>query len=501
MKKPVSLIILDGFGLGKEYEGNAITNANTPNIDTLLKEYPNATLRASGMDVGLPDGQMGNSEVGHLNIGAGRVVYQSLTRINVAIEDGEFFKNEKFLEAFDYAKKHNNRVHFLGLFSDGGVHSHINHFKALFEMAKSNGVDAFLHAFGDGRDTAPTSAVGYAKEFESFLSNLGHGSFASFTGRFYAMDRDNIFERTQKAYDLLVNGIGVKASNVVEALEASYADGVTDEFVEPTLIDSEGLIKDGDVVIFANFRPDRAIQISTMFTNMKETPVENREQLDLHYVCMMHYSAKVKGEVAFGLQDLTNTYGEVISKNRMKQLRIAETQKYAHVTFFFDGGLDKEIEGSTRVLIDSPKIETFDAMPEMSAYEVTERAISELENDYDTIILNYANCDMVGHTGVMDATIKAVEVVDECVGKLVDAIHAKGGICLITADHGNADKLIDDNGATFTAHTTNPVPIIITDKSYQLRDGGNLGDLTPTMLELLDVEQPVEMTGKSLIKK
>lgn len=500
MKKPVSLLILDGFGLGKNYDGNAIIKANTPNMDRFFNEYPNSTLGASGMDVGLPDGQMGNSEVGHLNIGAGRIVYQSLTRINLAIENGEFFKNETFLEAMDYAKKNNSRVHFLGLFSDGGVHSHVNHFKALFQLAKQYEVPAYLHAFGDGRDTAPTSGLGYAKEFEGFLSELGHGSFASFTGRFYAMDRDNIFERTDKAYDLLVNGVGNKANTVTEALEASYEAGVTDEFVEPTLINKEGLIKNGDVVIFANFRPDRAIQISTMLTNIAATPIE-REQLDLHYVCMMHYSEKVNGKVAFGLQDLTNTYGEVISKNGMTQLRIAETQKYAHVTFFFDGGLDKEIEGSSRVLIDSPKIETFDMMPEMSAYEVTERAISELNNNYDTIILNYANCDMVGHTGDMDATIKAVEVVDECVGKLVDAIHEKGGICLITADHGNADKLIDDDGSVFTAHTTNPVPVIITDKNYQLRDGGNLGDLTPTMLELLNVEQPAEMTGKSLIKK
>lgn len=500
MKKPVSLLILDGFGLGEDYAGNAIMKANTPNMDRFFKEYPNTTLGASGMDVGLPDGQMGNSEVGHLNIGAGRIVYQSLTRINVSIENGDFKKNEAFQKAFDYAKANNSKVHFLGLFSDGGVHSHVNHFKALFEMAKENEVDAYLHAFGDGRDTAPTSAIEYAKEFEQFLSELGHGSFATFTGRFFAMDRDNIFERTDKAYDCLVNGVGNKADNVVKALEDSYANKVTDEFVKPTVINEEGLISDKDAVIFVNFRPDRAIQISKMFTNMKVTPID-RPQLDLEYVCMMHYSEDVKGTVAFGLQDLTNTYGEVISANNMTQLRIAETQKYAHVTFFFDGGLDKEIKGSTRVLIDSPKIETFDMMPEMSAYQVTERAISELENGYDTIILNYANCDMVGHTGDMDATIKAVEVVDECVGKLVDAIHAKGGICLITADHGNADKLIDENGATFTAHTTNPVPCIITDNNYQLRSGGNLGDLTPTMLELLNVEQPAEMTGKSLIKK
>jgi 2,3-bisphosphoglycerate-independent phosphoglycerate mutase len=468
-------------------------------MDRYFKDYPNTQLAASGLDVGLPEGQMGNSEVGHLNIGAGRIVYQSLTRINVSIENGEFFKNQAFLDALSYAKNNNSKIHFLGLFSDGGVHSHVNHFKALFELAKQNGVDAYLHAFGDGRDTAPTSAKGYLEEFEGFLKELNHGSVATVTGRFYAMDRDNIFERTDKAYNCLVNGVGNKANSVMEALEASYAAGVTDEFIEPTVIDEDGLIGDKDAVIFANFRPDRAIQISTMLTNIKETPID-RPQLDLNYVCMMHYSEKVKGQVAFGLQNLNNTYGDIISANGLKQLRIAETQKYAHVTFFFDGGLDKEIEGSTRVLVDSPKIDTFDMMPEMSAYEVTDKAISELENGYDTIILNFANCDMVGHTGDMPATIKAVEVVDECVGKVVDAIHAKGGICLITADHGNADKLIDENGATFTAHTTNPVPFIITDKDYQL-SSGNLGDIAPTMLELLEIRQPADMTGKSLIKK
>jgi len=499
MKKPVSLIILDGFGLGENYEGNAIIKANTPNMDRFFSEYPNSTLAASGLDVGLPVGQMGNSEVGHLNIGAGRIVYQSLTRINVSIENGEFFKNEAFIDALDYAKKNNSKIHFLGLFSDGGVHSHVNHYKALFELAKQNGVDAYLHAFGDGRDTAPTSALKYLEEFDGFLKELDHGSIATVTGRFFAMDRDNIFERTAKAYDCLVDGVGNKADNVLDAVKASYEAGITDEFIEPTVIDESGLISDKDAVVFVNFRPDRAIQLSTMLTNIEETPMD-RKQLELNYTCMMHYSAKVKGKVAFGLQNLSNTFGEVISQNGMTQMRIAETQKYAHVTFFFDGGLDKEIEGSKRVLIDSPKIDTFDMMPEMSAYEVTEKAISELENGYDTIILNYANCDMVGHTGDMDATIKAVEVVDECVGKLVDAIHEKGGICLLTADHGNADKLIDENGATFTAHTTNPVPFIITDKNYQL-SSGNLGDIAPTMLELLNIEQPGEMTGKSLIKK
>ncbi len=499
MKKPVSLLILDGFGLGEDYEGNAIIKANTPNMDRFFNEYPNTELSASGLEVGLPVGQMGNSEVGHLNIGAGRTVYQSLTRINVSIKNGEFFKNETFIKALLQAKANNTNIHFLGLFSDGGVHSHINHFKALFKLAKEYDVEAYLHAFTDGRDTPPKSALGYFTEFETFLKDLGHGKIASVTGRFYAMDRDNIFERTVKAYDCLVSGTGNKAKNITEAVTASYENGITDEFIEPTVIDSEGIIKNNDSVIFANFRPDRAIQLSTMLTNIDSTPVD-KDQLDLNYVCMMHYSGNVKASVAFKLQNLENTYGEVISKNGLTQLRIAETQKYAHVTFFFDGGLDKEITGSSRVLIDSPKIATFDLMPEMSAYEVTSRAIAELENNYDTIILNFANCDMVGHTGDMAATIKAVEVVDECVGKLVEAIHAKGGIALITADHGNADKLTEADGSIFTAHTTNPVPFIITDKSYKLRKG-SLGDIAPTMLELLEIPQPAEMTGKSLIIK
>lgn len=499
MKKPVSLLILDGYGLGENYDGNAIIKAKTPNMDRFFNEYPNSELSASGLAVGLPEGQMGNSEVGHLNIGAGRTVYQSLTRINVAIKEGTFFKNEAFIEALENAKKNNGKIHFLGLFSDGGVHSHINHYKALFELAKKYGVKAYLHAFTDGRDTAPTSALGYFKEFEQFLNELGHGEIASVTGRFYAMDRDNIYDRTAKAYNCLVNGVGNSAKNITEAVEESYKNNITDEFIEPTIVNSDGLIRDNDSVVFANFRPDRAIQLSTMLTNIIETPIEG-EQLELEYVCMMHYSEKVKGKVAFKLQNLENTYGEVIAKNGLTQLRIAETQKYAHVTFFFDGGLDKTIEGSSRVLVDSPKIATFDQMPEMSAYEVCDKAIAELDNNYDTIILNFANCDMVGHTGDMAATIKAVEVVDECVGKLVKAIHDKGGIALITADHGNADKLIESDGTVFTAHTTNPVPFIITDKSYKVRNG-SLGDITPTMLELLDIPQPAEMTGKSLIIK
>lgn len=501
MTKPVALIIMDGYAHGKDYPGNAITQANTPNLDKYYKEYPNTEISTSGMAVGLPDGQMGNSEVGHLNIGAGRIVYQSLTRINVAIDNGDFYKNEALVNAVINAKKNNSKLHLLGLFSEGGVHSHINHFIALVELAKQNDVDVYVHAFTDGRDVLPRTSKDDFAKFEKTLAEMEHGKIASVVGRFYAMDRDNIWERTQVAYDLLVHGKGEKFSTIDEAVTKSYDNDVTDEFIKPSLIAEEGLIEDNDSVVFVNFRPDRAIQLSTMLTNIAETPNEDK-QLDLEYVCMMHYAEKVKGSIAFGLQDLKDTYGEVISGLGLKQLRIAETQKYAHVTFFFDGGLDKEIEGSTRVLVDSPKVATFDEVPEMSAYEVAEKAVEEISTGkYDTIILNFANCDMVGHTGIMPAAIKAVEVVDECVGKVVDAINAQGGVALITADHGNADQLLDENGNTFTAHTTNPVPMILTKSGYNLRSGGNLGDLAPTMLELLGIDQPAAMTGKSLIER
>ncbi|XMB85501.1 2,3-bisphosphoglycerate-independent phosphoglycerate mutase [Mycoplasmatota bacterium WC44] len=499
MKKPVILIILDGYGLGKNYEGNAIYKANTPIIDNLFKEYPNVELEASGLGVGLPKGQMGNSEVGHLNIGAGRIVYQSLTRVNMSIENGEFFEVESFLKALNHAKENNSKLHLLGLFSDGGVHSHVEHYKALFKMAKQHNVDVFLHAFTDGRDTAPKSAVNYVREFEEFIKELGHGNIATICGRYYAMDRDKNYDRTEKAYACIVNGEGVKYASAVEALESSYENNIFDEFVLPTIINNDGLISDNDAIIFANFRPDRAIQMSTALTNIEATSINRKQLENINYVCMMHYSKDVKGDVAFGLQDLSNTYGEVISKNGLKQLRIAETEKYAHVTFFFDGGLDKELEGAVRVLVPSPKVATYDLQPEMSAYTVTEKVIEELDKDHDTIILNLANCDMVGHTGNMEATIKAVEVVDECVGKVLDKVNEVGGVALITADHGNADKLLADDGTMFTAHTVNPVPFIVTDKSLEL-NSGNLGDITPTMLQLLEVAQPVEMTGKSLIK-
>lgn len=511
--KLVALIILDGFAYGPEYDGNAISFAKKPNFDRLIGNYPNKTLDASGEAVGLPLGQMGNSEVGHLNIGAGRIVYQSLTRINLSIKNREFFHNESFLDAFDYANKHNKTLHIMGLLSDGGVHSHINHIIALIELAKQNNVEnVYVHAFLDGRDVPPKSAKIYINQLEHAMKDIGLGKIATVSGRYYAMDRDKDYDRTQLSYDAMTIAKGAKFTSAEEGIESSYNEDIVDEFVKPFVVNEEGIIKNGDSVIFANFRPDRAIQISTALSNplhVHEYAKEGKAVLDaskgptnIYFVCMMHYAKSVKGEIAYGLQDLSNTFGDYISRQGLKQLRIAETQKYAHVTFFFDGGIDKEIPGSKRILIDSPQVATFDLKPEMSAYEVTDTVLQELDrDDLNVIILNYANCDMVGHTGVIPAVIKAVEVVDNCIGKVVNKVIQKGGVALITADHGNAEKLLDENNKPFTAHTTNPVPIIITKKGIDIRDGGNLGDLTPTMLELLGLEQPKEMTGKSLIKK
>jgi 2,3-bisphosphoglycerate-independent phosphoglycerate mutase len=504
MKKPVVLIIMDGYGLTESGNGNAVSLAKKPNLDLLMKEYPTSTLSASGLSVGLPDGQMGNSEVGHLNIGAGRIVYQSLTRINMAIKEGTFFQNEAYLKAMNNVKEKDSKLHIFGLLSDGGVHSHINHIKALLQMAKDNGVkDTYVHAFLDGRDVAPDSAVGFIADLEEFMNEQEYGKIASVSGRFYAMDRDNIWERIQVAYDILTQAKGDKASSAVEGVKTSYAERVFDEFVVPFNVVPEGIVEDNDSVIFANFRPDRAIQIGTAISNPEASQVDySNGPKDVYFVSTMHYSPKVKGDIAFGLQTLENLYGDVIAEAGMRQLRIAETQKYAHVTFFFDGGVDKEIKNSDRILVDSPKIATFDMKPEMSAYEVTDKVLEQIElNVHDTIILNYANCDMVGHTGIIPAAVKAVETVDECVGKVVDAILDKGGVALITADHGNAEKMLDEKGSPFTAHTTSLVPLIITKKDIEIREGGILADLAPTMLEFLGVKQPSEMTGTSLIKK
>lgn len=504
MKRPVALIVMDGYGLRNDEVGNAVTMANTPNIDLLMEEYPTSYLNASGLSVGLPDGQMGNSEVGHLNLGAGRIVYQSLTRINKAIEDGSFFQNEAYLDAIKHVNESGTTLHLMGLLSDGGVHSHINHIKALFKLAKDNGVKTtYYHAFLDGRDTPPDAGVKYVKDLEAYLAEIEYGAIASVGGRYYGMDRDKNWDREQIHYDILTQAKGASAASAVEGIEASYANDVYDEFVMPFNVIKDGVIKDNDGVIFANFRPDRAIQIATALSNPEASGLDySNGPKELFFVSTMSYSENVKGPIAFGLQRLSNMYGEVISKAGMKQLRIAETEKYAHVTFFFDGGEDKEIEGSTRVLVNSPKVATYDLQPEMSAYIVTDKVLDEIAKDvHDTIILNFANCDMVGHTGVIPAAIKAVETVDECVGKVVDAILDKGGVAIVTADHGNAEKMLNEEGNPFTAHTTSIVPLIVTDKNVTLREGGILADVAPTMLDYLKLEQPEEMTGETLVKR
>ncbi len=506
--KPVALIILDGFALRNEAHGNAVAAAKKPNFDRYWSTYPHTQLTASGEAVGLPDGQMGNSEVGHLNIGAGRIVYQDLTKISKSIRDGEFFENETINAAFDAAKQNGKKLHLFGLLSDGGVHSHIDHCFALLELAKRKEFhDVYIHAFLDGRDVAPDSALGYVKQLQDKIAEIGVGHIATISGRYYAMDRDKRWERVEKAYSAIVNGVGPRAEDPIAAIQASYDAKVFDEFVLPTVIVAEGaepagLVDAGDSVVFMNFRPDRAIQLAQVFTNDDFAPFERgaKSISGLHFVCMTTYSDAVKGTVAYDPKDLDNTLGEVLVKNGLTQLRIAETEKYPHVTFFFSGGRDVELEGETRALIPSPKVATYDLQPEMSAYEVAARAVAEINSDkHDAIILNFANCDMVGHSGMMEPTIKAVEATDECLGQVVEAILAKGGAVIITADHGNADMVLDDTGRPFTAHTTYPVPCIVTKAGATLREGGILADLAPTMLRLLGVEQPVQMTGKSLI--
>ena len=506
----MAVIILDGFGLRGELTANAVAQANMPNYEKYKNVYPHTTLTAHGEAVGLPEGQMGNSEVGHLNLGAGRIVYQSLTRINVAIKDGSFFKNEMILEAFEKAKATEKKVHILGLLSDGGVHSHMDHMYALVKAANDNGVEnVYVHAFLDGRDTAPKSAYDYVSKFSGQLTDLGCGKIATVSGRYYAMDRDKNYDRTQIAYDVMTSGNEAQFASAAEGIEASYANDVLDEFVMPFTVDANGKIADGDIVIFANFRPDRAKQISYALSNPSEVASDAKDVAldaskgpkDVHYVSMMNYGGLTRGSVAFTPQQLDNTYGEVIAANGLKQLRIAETEKYAHVTFFYDGGVEKEIEGLTKVLIDSPKVATYDLKPEMSAYEVAAACVKEINKDiHDTIVLNFANPDMVGHSGMLEPTIKAVEAVDECLGQVVEAILAKGGVAIITADHGNAETLEDENGNPQTAHTINPVPFIVTKNSVDLRADGKLCDIAPTLLDLLNVVKPAEMTGTSIIK-
>ncbi len=511
MKKPVVLCIMDGFGYNPSDYGNAITAANTPRLDEIFNNNPMTYIGASGMDVGLPDGQMGNSEVGHTNIGAGRVVYQELTRITKSIMDGDFFENEVFLGAIENCKKNNSALHLIGLLSDGGVHSHNTHLYALVELAKKNGLDkVFVHCLLDGRDVPPSSGVDFIKELEDKLAEIGVGKIATVMGRFYAMDRDNMWDRVGMAYNAMVNREGIVTDSALEAVKKSYEtideDGkyLTDEFVMPTVVNGADAISANDSVIFFNFRPDRAREITRTFVDPDFTGFERKEFFPLYYVCMTQYDAEMPNvNVAYKPEALTNTMGEYLSKLGKTQLRIAETQKYAHVTFFYNGGEEKVYPGEDRVLIDSPKISTFDLKPEMSAYEVCDAACEQiLSGKYDVVILNYANCDMVGHTGIFDAAVKAVEAVDECVGKLVDATMKMDGVILITADHGNADKMYEDDGSPFTAHTTNPVPLVVVGKECKLKqEGGKLCDLSPTMLDLMGLDIPAEMNGVSLIEK
>jgi len=503
LKRLVMLTILDGFGLSDNKDNNAIYAAKKPNLDYLFKEYPNNTLNASGEAVGLPEGQMGNSEVGHLNLGAGRIVYQSLTRVNIAVRENTLIKNEVIQKAIKHAKKNKSKVHIMGLLSDGGVHSHIKHILYLVEKIVEAGVkEVVVHAYLDGRDTPPKSALTYLKELQETIDKVGNSKIGIVSGRYYAMDRDRNWDRVQPAYEALVYNKGA-VKNVFKGIEESYANGVTDEFVYPYIANLDSNINDGDSVIFANFRKDRAIEMSMALTNLSMTGIQNGKVFkDLFYASMMEYSENVKGEVILPDLVLENIYGEIIEKAGMTQLRIAETEKYAHVTFFFDGGEERTFKGADRILVPSPKeVPTYDLKPEMSAFEVCAKAEEAIASKkYDTIILNFANCDMVGHTTVFDATVKAVETVDTCVGRLYEAVKKVGGVMIVIADHGNAEKLVED-GKPFSAHTLNPVPFIITDKSYKVRSGGNLGDVAPTLLELLGIKKPVEMTGKTLIYK
>ena len=502
-KAPVALLIMDGFGINPSDYGNAIVAANTPNLDKYFQTCPNTTIGASGEDVGLPDGQMGNSEVGHTNIGAGRIVYQQLVKITKSIREGSFFENPALVAAMQNAKEKGTALHLMGLLSPGGVHSHMTHLYGLCEMAKRFGLSkVYVHAFLDGRDVPPSSAAEYMEEAVAEMNKIGVGKVATVMGRFYAMDRDNAWDRVEKAYAAMVYGEGVNGSDPVQAIKDSYANGVTDEFMLPAVIDKNGMISKDDSVVFFNFRPDRARQITRAYVDPDFKGFERKQGFfQLHFVCMAQYDATMPNvSVAFPPEELTMTLGEYLAKCGKTQLRIAETQKYAHVTFFFNGGEERQFDGEDRILIKSPDVETFDMKPDMSAYEVTDAVLKEIAADkFDVIILNYANCDMVGHTGIFDAAKAAVEAVDECVGKVTEAVLAKGGKVIITADHGNADKMYEPDGAPFTAHTTFPVPFIVCGEDCKLRETGVLADIAPTMLQLLGLPQPAEMTGTSMI--
>ena len=511
MKKPVVLMILDGYGINEKKEHNAVAMAKTPVMDKLMSTYPCVKGLASGMAVGLPNGQMGNSEVGHLNMGAGRIVYQELTRITKEIEDGTFFTNKALLEAVNNCKKKGSSLHLFGLLSDGGVHSHITHLYGLLELAKREGLtNVYVHCFLDGRDTPPSSGADYIEQLESKMREIGVGQIASIMGRYYAMDRDNNYDRVKLAYVAMTEGEGLKAANAYDAIHGSYDREETDEFVKPTVIVNGGVpvgtINDGDSVVFFNFRPDRAREITHAFCDDEFRSFKRDRKLDLVYVCFSDYDPLIDNKlVAFEKIAVTNTFGEWLAANGMKQARIAETEKYAHVTFFFNGGVEEPNEGEERILVKSPKVATYDLKPEMSAYEVCDNLVKAIKADkYDVIIINFANPDMVGHTGVEEAAVKAVEAVDECVGKAYDAIMEVGGVMFICADHGNCEQTVDyETNAPFTAHTTNPVPFILVNykEGYGLREGGCLADIVPTLIECMGMEQPHEMTGKSLLIK
>ena len=502
--RPIAIIIMDGFGISPTQEGNAIANARKPNLERLWKQYPTTTLKASGLAVGLPRGQMGNSEVGHLNLGGGRIVYQDLTRISLAVENGTFASNPVLQEAMNLARKGGSKLHLIGLLSDGGVHSHITHLYALLEMARSMDLSrVFVHAILDGRDVPPRSALGYFRDLEEKFSQTGTGSTATVSGRYYTMDRDRRWERVEKAYRCLVYGEGLRADSAEEAVRKGYDRGENDEFIMPTVVDDKGMVDDGDSIIFFNFRPDRAREITRAFVD-KDFQEFATKPIRVHYTCMTQYDATLNAPVAYPAENLIDTLGEVVSRAGLKQLRIAETEKYAHVTYFFNGGKEEVNPGEDRVLIPSPKVATYDLQPQMSAYEVRDELLARLDSGrYDLVVLNFANPDMVGHTGIFEAAVKAVEVVDGCVGEIVDRILSLGGAVLLTADHGNAEKMQDsDTGQPHTAHTTNPVPIsLITSdrKSYRLREDGILADVAPTALELMHIPQPEAMTGRTLI--
>ena len=493
---------MDGFGLGPKYPGNAVENTPKPHLENIFKECPGCRLSASGLDVGLPEGQMGNSEVGHTNIGAGRVVFQDLPHISRDIDSGEFFKNPAYLEAMEHCREWGTALHLMGLLSDGGVHSHITHLFALVKMAKEQGLEkVYVHCFLDGRDVPPSSGKSYVEQLQAKLDELGTGRIATVMGRYYAMDRDKRWDRVQRAYDAIALGEGIFEEDPAAAVQKSYDSGVTDEFMEPVVCAKGAQVRDNDSIIFYNFRPDRAREITRCFVDEDFQDVERKKGfVPVDFVCTTEYDATMPNvTVAYPRQKLENIFGEYISKLGLTQLRIAETEKYAHVTFFFHGGVETVFPGEDRVLIASPKVATYDLQPEMSAYQVTEEAVKRIESGaYDVIILNFANCDMVGHTGVYEAACRAVTAVDECVGRVVEATSRMGGVSLITADHGNAERMADEDGEPFTAHTTNLVPFYIVGASVRLRDG-RLADIAPTMLDLMGLEKPKEMDGETLI--